>query len=140
MVVEDAQGRALLVKRGIQPFLGMWNLPGGFLEADEHPCLGARREVLEETGFEVELVALLGIYIGHWDADGDLTRAHHSLNVAYRARIVGGAWTPNKESTEMAFFAAGDLPAESQIAYANHWRTLSDWATGRTSLLNVAKT
>lgn len=137
VVVEDDQGRALLVKRGIQPFLGLWNLPGGFLEADEHPSLGARREVLEETGFEVDLLALIGLYVGFWDGEGDETRAHYSLNVAYRARIIGGAWMPNVESTEIRFVSPRGLPPETHIAYPNHWRALSDWSAGRTALWSV---
>ncbi|MEB3285401.1 MAG: NUDIX domain-containing protein [Candidatus Sericytochromatia bacterium] len=135
VIVEDENQRVLLVKRGIQPFLGLWNLPGGFLEADEHPGIGAVREVYEETGFAVELIELVGIYIGHWDADGDVTRAHNSLNVAYRAKIVGGEWRSNEESTEMAFFHADELPPSSTIAYANHRRTLDDWSFGRTAVL-----
>ncbi|MEB3196952.1 MAG: NUDIX domain-containing protein [Candidatus Sericytochromatia bacterium] len=131
VVIEDADGRVLLVRRGIDPYRGLWNLPGGFLEAEEHPLAGACREALEETGFEIEPLEQLGIYIGHWDGRGDATVSHHSLNVAYRARIVGGAWRPNAESTEMAFYTAEDLPPASQIAYPNHHRTLMDWATSR---------
>ena len=44
-IVVDAAGRVLLGKRSIEPFKGLWDIPGGFLEAEEHPEEGARREV-----------------------------------------------------------------------------------------------
>lgn len=126
-VIEDADRRVLLVRRGIDPHRGLWNLPGGFLEADEHPESGACREALEETGFAIRLTGLLGLYTDHHDGDGDPTRAHHSLSIAYVARIVGGAWRPNAESVEHGFFSASALPPDEAIAYENHRRTLADW-------------
>ena len=59
-VVQD--GRVLLIRRGRQPMLGMWTLPGGALETGETILEGVVREVLEETGLTVrplELLALL---------------------------------------------------------------------------------
>ncbi len=52
----------LLVRRALEPFKDYWDIPGGFLEAGEHPEEGARREVLEETGLEVKITGLHGIY------------------------------------------------------------------------------
>lgn len=130
-MVEDATGRVLLVRRGQPPHEGLWNLPGGFLEADEHPEAGARREALEETGFEVRLTGLLGVYVDHHAEPGDETRSHHSLSLAYTAVIVGGGWRPSEESTEHAFFRPDELPPEAEIAYANHRATLLDWRTAR---------
>jgi len=46
-------GRLLLVKRGVEPYKGCWDIPGGFLEAGEHPEDGAVREGQEETGLKL---------------------------------------------------------------------------------------
>ena len=127
VVVEDAAGRVLLTRRAIEPFKGLWNLPGGFLEADEHPEDGARREALEETGLEVALTGLLGIYLDAWDGGGDPQRAHWSLSMAYRAEVVGGALRETAESAEAAWFSGDELPEDAAIAYDNHRRTLADW-------------
>ena len=127
-LVIDPQGRVLLVRRAVEPYRGKWNLPGGFLEADEHPTAGAVRETLEETGFTIALGAFLGAYLDHWEDARDPTRAHHSLSLAYLARVVGGSYAPNHESGEAGWFAPDALPAADDIAYDNHRRALADWA------------
>ena len=54
--------KVLLIKRGGEPFKGMWALPGGFVDVNEDVTTGARRELLEETGLEVEEIHQLGCY------------------------------------------------------------------------------
>ena len=54
--------RILLIKRGREPFKGRWVLPGGFVEYGETVEEAGVREVLEETGIEVELESILGVY------------------------------------------------------------------------------
>ena len=61
--VLERDGRVLLAKRAIEPRLGYWDLPGGFLEEGEEPLDGLRREFREETGLEVEPVEWLGAFL-----------------------------------------------------------------------------
>jgi ADP-ribose pyrophosphatase YjhB (NUDIX family) len=125
-VVVDGD-RLLLVKRAIEPYKGCWDLPGGFLEADEHPADGARREVLEETGLEVEVGALIGMYVDSYRGGPEPVDWHHSLNVFYVARPVGGAISPNAESSEIRWFRRAELPPIDTIAYENGRRALRDF-------------
>jgi ADP-ribose pyrophosphatase YjhB (NUDIX family) len=49
------QGRALLIRRGSEPLLGQWSIPGGTLELAETLQEGVARELLEETGITVRV-------------------------------------------------------------------------------------
>ena len=59
VVVKD--GSLLMVRRGKEPYKGSWSIPGGMLEHGEYLVDAVRREVLEETGVDVEVGDLLGI-------------------------------------------------------------------------------
>ena len=69
-VIRDRDGRLLLVRRGHAPSEGLWSVPGGRVEDGETPEQAAAREVLEETGLEVDVGKLLasvrvGDYLVH---------------------------------------------------------------------------
>lgn len=70
-----------------------WTLPGGGVDLGETPEAGAVREVREETGYDVELVRLLGVDTQVVDAEKRLAasaRALRKVGVIYEARVVGG--------------------------------------------------
>src|SRR6476620_3543006 len=73
VVIED--GRALLIRRGTEPLLGEWSIPGGTLELGETLEQGVARELLEETGLEVKVIELIEvfdrIYIESAPGDGE---------------------------------------------------------------------
>src|ERR1700732_3227941 len=56
------QGRALLIRRGREPLLGEWSIPGGMLELGETLEQGVARELLEETGLSVRVVELIEVF------------------------------------------------------------------------------
>ncbi|TMD60400.1 MAG: NUDIX hydrolase [Chloroflexi bacterium] len=117
LVVRD--GKVLLVKRGVTPYRGWWDIPGGYLEADEHPEAGARRELREETGLRVRLRGLLGVYV-------DRQIRPHSLNFYYLAEVSGGRERASDDAVELGWFGPGELPA--RIAYPGHAKAvLADW-------------
>jgi 8-oxo-dGTP diphosphatase len=60
VVIED--GRALLIRRGTEPLLGQWSIPGGTLELGETLQEGVARELLEETGVEVKVLELIEVF------------------------------------------------------------------------------
>ncbi|HZQ97346.1 MAG TPA: NUDIX hydrolase [Chloroflexota bacterium] len=122
LVVRD--GRVLLVKRAFEPFKGWWDVPGGFLNAGEHPEEGVRRELREETGLEVEPRRLVGIYMDTYGDDGDPT-----LNIYYECAVVGGEPRPADDALEIGWFAPDALP--EQVAFANAHALLRDWRAGR---------
>jgi ADP-ribose pyrophosphatase YjhB (NUDIX family) len=79
-VLAVKEGQLLLVRRAIEPYYGYWDIPGGFLEAGEHPEAGAIREMEEETGLVIEPVEILGLYMSTYGPAGEPT-----LNICYVA-------------------------------------------------------
>jgi 8-oxo-dGTP diphosphatase len=120
-VLLEHDGRVLLVQRAIDPFKGRWDIPGGFLQEWEHPAEAALREVREETGLVAELLALLGIFV---DTYGD--RAYATLNIYFRARLVGGQPRAADDAHALGWFESDRLPGE--IAFPDHeGEVLSAW-------------
>jgi 8-oxo-dGTP diphosphatase len=70
--------RVLLVKRGEEPFKGKWALPGGFVEYGERAEEAIVREVREETGLDVRVSKLIGVY-----SDPRRDPRGHTVTVAY---------------------------------------------------------
>lgn len=73
-VVMDEAGRIVVVRRGHAPSAGRWSLPGGRVEPGETLVEAVRREVLEETGLEVDVHRLIGrVDIPHGDVSYDVS-------------------------------------------------------------------
>lgn len=86
VLVED--GKILLVKRGCEPNLGLWSLPGGSIELGETAREAVAREVLEETSLTVNVgeVAIVSDVISK---DGDEIDFHYVV-ISFFAKVVGG--------------------------------------------------
>ena len=109
--VTDETGRVLLIRREDN---GLWALPGGCQDLGETPAECARRECLEETGFSVRIVRLLGVfssaryeYVHYPWKDNEFT------HLLFQAVITGGGARTSVESAEVAFFPAESLPPMS---------------------------
>jgi 8-oxo-dGTP diphosphatase len=113
-------GKVLLVRRTIEPFMGYWDIPGGFCEVDEHPACTAIREVREETGLEIELTGILGLWLDEYA--GSVT-----VNVYYLARPLTRRLAVGDDADGAAWFAASALP--QRIAFANGRQALETWAS-----------
>lgn len=91
-VIVDDQERVLLASWN-EPSEPLWTMPGGGVELNETPAEGAIREVREETGYDVELVGVLGVdthLVPAADRIHPSGRPLKSVRVIYDARIVGG--------------------------------------------------
>jgi 8-oxo-dGTP pyrophosphatase MutT (NUDIX family) len=126
ILFNQTRTEVLLVKRRDIP---VWVLPGGGKDAGESPETGAAREVLEETGFEVEIVRKVAEYL----PVNKMTQLTHT----FECRIIGGAPTIGAETRAVKFFALNALPLlappfEGWIrdAHANHPHMLRQPITG----------
>lgn len=108
-IVFDAEGRVLLHRRTDN---GKWALPGGGIEIDETADQAIVREVKEETGYEVRVLRLVGIYSDprHTTVtypDGN-TVAYVSL--AFECAVTGGTLALSDESSAVDWFPPTALP------------------------------
>ena len=111
--------KLLLVKRGVEPFKGWWDIPGGFLQPGEHPTEGAIREVLEETGLRVAIGEPVGTYVDTYGEGGKFT-----LNTYYQAEVVRGEQQAGDDAVAIDWFRLEQLPEE--IAFNNCRWALAD--------------
>lgn len=102
--IRDRRGRLLLVRRGRPPFEGDWALPGGFCEWKETTQACCAREAREETGVEVRVGELLGVY-----SDPGRDPRGHTVTVLYAARPVRGEPKGSDDAAEARWFTLGEL-------------------------------
>src|SRR6266436_3407661 len=100
-LIFDDQGRVLL---GLRRDIDWWNLPGGGMEAGETVDEALRREVREETGLEVEIGQLVGVYS---------KPQKQEVVLAFRCRVIGGTLQPTEEARESRYFAPDALPTNT---------------------------
>lgn len=106
--------RILLCRRGIEPRMGLWTVPAGFMENGETTAEGAVRETLEEANARVEILGLYALYnIPHIN----------QVYMLFRARLLDLAFSAGAETLEAKLFAEGEIPWE-KIAFATVHRTL----------------
>ncbi|MCB0876900.1 MAG: NUDIX hydrolase [Solirubrobacterales bacterium] len=103
----ERDGRYLALRRNEEPKKGEWNMPGGFVEAGETGPEAAAREVLEETGLEVDVVEHLGAFPSTYGSGED---AQPIIGLAYRCLVTGGAEEISDESEEGSWFTLADFP------------------------------
>lgn len=97
-------GRILLARRDSSQFRGRWYIPGGFVEEDESVQQAALREAKEETGLDVEIVALLTVNSG-FDVPG-----RPVVGVYYIVRAIGGELHPGDDVDMLQYYALDDVP------------------------------
>jgi ADP-ribose pyrophosphatase YjhB (NUDIX family)/GNAT superfamily N-acetyltransferase len=122
-VLVEMDGNIVLVKRGQPPFVGSWALPAGYIEADESVEQAAVRECKEETGLDVELLELFGVYSF---PEGPV---QSGIIIFYRARPVGGELRAGDDAQDVRHFAPETLP--DHVAFRTHREVLARWLRSR---------
>jgi len=96
----DNQERILCVRMNYATHA--WTTPGGRVEPGESPLDALKREVIEESGLDVEPGELVGVYSKPFKDD---------IVLFFRARIVGqNPWQPNDEMSHLSYFSRNELP------------------------------
>jgi 8-oxo-dGTP diphosphatase len=97
-------GKVLLIKRGRDPFKGEWAIPGGRIEDDETAEQCAKREMKEETGLDVEIIKMTGLYS---DPERD---PRLIIAAGFLVKRVGGVVQGGDDAAEAKWFDLSKLP------------------------------
>lgn len=116
----DRDGSFLALRRNQEPFKGRWNMPGGFVEPGEDGPEAIAREVREETGLEIGVERIIGIYASSY---GEGAETEPILDIAYLCRETGGEFEMSAESQEWKWFPLAELP---EPAFEGERRALAD--------------
>ena len=108
----------VLLKRAIEPQIGMWSFPSGYVDRGEKLERALEREVKEECGLVVSVEWLVGVYSDEGQA---------VVLVVYHADVVGGELMAGDETSDARVFAADEMP---KLAFEHDDRIVRDWREG----------
>lgn len=111
-------GGIVLCQRAIEPGIGKWSFPAGFVDRGEELSAALRREILEETGLSAEVNRLIGVYS---------SAGNPVVLVVYEARG-DGELRGSAEALAVRSFDPAMLP---ELAFEHDARILSDWRADR---------
>lgn len=110
-----------LIRRAVDPFIGQWALPGGYVEFDEHPEEAARRECAEELACDVEIDGLVSVHHARYDDEGVVV-------LCFSGFVTGGDPHIGEEVLEVRAFPLRSRPA---LAFNTHEEALHAWSRAR---------
>jgi ADP-ribose pyrophosphatase YjhB (NUDIX family) len=110
-------GGIVLLKRGVEPALGKWVFPGGYVDRGESVQDAAIRETKEESQLDVKLSALLNVY--------SYARSPNVI-VVYTADVIGGELAAADESVEARIFSPKEMPWDD-LAFESTRQALNDY-------------
>lgn len=114
VVPEADDGRVLMCRRNIEPRLGKWTFPAGFMELGETGGQGAAREALEEAQAQVAIIDLMAVInVPYVD----------QVYLLHRGRLQGTHWGPTAESSEVRLMREDEIPWE-EIAFPTIYQGL----------------
>ncbi len=117
-LIIEVEDKIVLIQRGGKVHTGRWALPSGFIEADESVEEAAVREGREETGLELELLEVFGVYSFPEGPPAS------GIIIFFRARAIGGELQAGDDAREVALFAPDKLP---RLPFRTHRQAMSRW-------------
>lgn len=117
-IILNENDEILLIKRKNEPFKDLWALPGGFVEYGEKVEDAVLREIKEETGLNVEIVKLFGVY-----SDPKRDPRGHTISVVFHCKIKGGILKGSDDAKEAKWIKFKD---DLKLAF-DHLKILKDF-------------
>ena len=114
-VLAQRRGQLLLVRRDIEPHIGEWSFPSGYVDAGEVLEDAAIRETKEETGLDVRIDRLIGAYS---------TAGERVIFIAYAGRVTRGRIEVGVECQDVRYFSLDALP---HLAFSHDAAIIRAW-------------
>lgn len=116
-IIRGSNDGLLLLKRAIEPGLGKWVFPGGYVDRGEEVVRAAVREAREEAGLEVRIDRLVNVYS---------YEGRSPVIIVYSATMIGGALAVDDESSEIREFSIDEIPWDD-LAFRSTREALMDY-------------
>ncbi len=110
-------GGIVLVRRAIEPRYGKWVFPGGYVDRGESLEAAAIREVKEESGLDVRLTRLVGVY----SYPGNTV-----IVIVYAGEVTGGSLQADEENLDIRIFPPSEIPWD-ELAFPSSTQALRDF-------------
>lgn len=119
-VIVPLDGGIVLVQRAIPPSYGKWVFPGGYVDRGETPEHAAAREAKEESGLDVKVTRLVGLYA---------YPGNSVILTVYAGEVTGGTLAIDDESLAIQIFPSRDIPWPD-LAFPSTSQALRDYLAG----------
>jgi len=116
----------LLIRRGMEPSLGQWSIPGGAVCLGETLKEAVKREILEETHLEVEVLTLVKV-LDRIFRDPESRVVYHYVLVDFLCHCEGGEVKPGSDAQEARFVSLQDLPSYQVTPLTLDVISRADW-------------
>jgi ADP-ribose pyrophosphatase YjhB (NUDIX family) len=119
VVLVSTEGKLVLVRRAIQPALGRWAFPSGYVDRGETVENAAIREVKEETGLDIKITQLIGVYS---------SASNPVVLAVYSSEVIGGNLYAGSETDAVGKYDPSRLP---DLPFEHDHNILEDWMNNR---------
>ncbi len=122
-IIQYPDDKIVLIRRGNDPFKGMWALPGGFVDVGETVDIACVREVKEECNIDVEIEKILGIW-----SDPTRDPRGHTVSIVFITNFIEGNLKGCDDAKEARLFGRGEIKSidlafdHSEILSRAGWR------------------
>ena len=115
-------GGIVMIQRAIEPAIGKWSFPSGYVNRGEKIEHAVEREVLEECGLETVVDRLVGLY----------SKEHDPVILSvYEVSVTGGVLhSADDETLDVGVFSIDDLP---ELAFTHDQRIINEWLNSRST-------
>jgi len=113
IIIKREDNSVILIRRKKEPFKDQWAIPGGFIEYGETAEHAAIRETKEETGLDVEIIKLVGVY-----SDPMRDPRGHIISIAFLAREIGGNLVASDDARAVKVFKTTEIPKNLAFDHA----------------------